>query len=189
MSIPTGLVVLQQVSAQDTAIALAQAASAASHHLMRYGCASCSQITAEHGLRMCSARTFGTGILGSGTGPNTKAIVAVSGGDARRPRAISVQGAGVPCCGHGGWGRGPSRVCGLHGCATVLSRGYQHLWCWDGLSGALGRMRRRVAASVTKSDTRSRIRCANGAMCDRETGSRCEVSRADRNCKLCMVWI
>ena len=90
---------------------------------------------------------------------------------------------------HGGWGRGPSRVCGLHGCATVLIRGHQHLWCWDGLSGALGRMRRRVAASVTKSDTRSRIRCANGAMCDRETGSRCEVSRADRNCKLCMVWI
>ena len=92
MSIPTGLVVLQQVSAQDTAIALAQAASAASHHLMRYGCASCSQITAEHGLRMCSARTFGTGILGSGTGPNTKAIVAVGGGDARRLRAITAPG-------------------------------------------------------------------------------------------------
>ena len=46
---------------------------------------------------MCSARIFGTGILGSDAGTNTKAIVAVSGGDARRPRAISVQGAGVPC--------------------------------------------------------------------------------------------
>ena len=41
---------------------------------------------------MCSARTFGTGILGSGTGPNTKAIVAVGGGDARRLRAITAPG-------------------------------------------------------------------------------------------------
>ena len=31
---------------------------------------------------MCSARIFGTGILGSDAGTNTKAIVAVSGGDA-----------------------------------------------------------------------------------------------------------
>ena len=29
----------------------------------------------------------------------------------------------------------------LHSCATVLSRGSQHLWCWAELSGASGRIR------------------------------------------------
>ena len=94
-------------------------------------------------------------------GPSAPASSAAMPGPTPRPswrsaaamRAACVRsrrrGAGVPCGGHGGWGRGPSRVCGLHGCATVLSRCYQHLWCWDGLSGASGRMRRRVAASVT----------------------------------------
>ena len=149
MSIPTGLVVLQQVSAQDTAIALAQAASAASHHLMRYGCASCSQITAEHGLRMCSARTFGTGILGSGTGPNTKAIVAVGGGDARRLRAITAPGCWSAVRRARWLGSRAEPRMRASWLRDRAQPGYQHLWCWDGLSGASGRMRRRVAASVT----------------------------------------
>ena len=48
---------------------------------------------------MCSARTFGTGILGSDAWANTKAIAAVGGGDAHRPRAIAAQGCWSAMCG------------------------------------------------------------------------------------------